>query len=278
MSLFEIGSVYNRRKDIHSVYGGQQQGGISTPKSEPFIFLFTGQSGTSYGYEDGWTKDGLFGYTGEGQSGDMEFLRGNKAILEHASNGKDLLLFEILEKRQGVRFIGPFYCDRYETYQGLDVDGLTRESIRFLLAPLTKGSDSSETALNGPVETIQGLSLEDLRKRAYEALQPPKTTLVSHSQGTIHSRSQAVKNYVLARADGHCELTGEKAPFLTKSGKPYLEVHHTRKLSDGGPDHPRWVAAISPTAHREIHFGKNGDELNKRLMSILDEIEPTYDT
>jgi 5-methylcytosine-specific restriction protein A len=44
--------TYNRRRDIHAVYGGQQQGGICTPSDHPVIFLFT------YGYGDGWTDDG----------------------------------------------------------------------------------------------------------------------------------------------------------------------------------------------------------------------------
>jgi hypothetical protein len=30
-SMFEVGRLYDRRKDIHSQLGGQQQGGICTP-------------------------------------------------------------------------------------------------------------------------------------------------------------------------------------------------------------------------------------------------------
>ena len=84
---------------------------------------------------------------------------------------------------------------------------------------------------------------------------------------------RAVREYVLARAAGVCELTGMSAPFMTKSGKPYLEAHHIRKRSDDGPDDPRWVAAITPTAHREIHYGENGEELNSRLQDRLKDIE-----
>ena len=32
---FEIGRVYNRLNDIHARFGGQQQGGIITPKDHP---------------------------------------------------------------------------------------------------------------------------------------------------------------------------------------------------------------------------------------------------
>ena len=41
---------------------------------------------------DGWS-DRIFKYFGEGQQGDMEFTRGNKAILNHKSNGKTIHLF-----------------------------------------------------------------------------------------------------------------------------------------------------------------------------------------
>ena len=37
MSEFEIGKIYSRRTDIHARFGGQQQGGISTPASAPII-------------------------------------------------------------------------------------------------------------------------------------------------------------------------------------------------------------------------------------------------
>ena len=49
---FELGKLYNRRRDVHEVYGGQQQGGICTPQGVPFIFLFTGESGGRFGYSD----------------------------------------------------------------------------------------------------------------------------------------------------------------------------------------------------------------------------------
>ncbi len=73
---FELGQTY-KRSDLHACYGGQRQGGISTPKGHPLIFLFTGRTGGQYGYRDE-LENGMFRYTGEGQSGDMEFKAGNK--------------------------------------------------------------------------------------------------------------------------------------------------------------------------------------------------------
>jgi 5-methylcytosine-specific restriction protein A len=73
-NLFEnpfIKGMQYKRKDIHDAFGGQRQGGISTPQKYPFIFLFTGGTGNKYGYKDEQINDDIFFYTGEGQEGDM---------------------------------------------------------------------------------------------------------------------------------------------------------------------------------------------------------------
>ena len=49
--MFSVSEKYNRANDIHDKYGGGRQSGISASASHPFIFLFTGDSGKSYGYE-----------------------------------------------------------------------------------------------------------------------------------------------------------------------------------------------------------------------------------
>jgi 5-methylcytosine-specific restriction protein A len=44
-------------------------------------------------------------------------------------------------------------------------------------------------------------------------------------------------------------------------------------MSDGGIDHPRHVAALCPTCHREIHYGNNGQLVNSKLVGLLAAIE-----
>lgn len=82
---FEVGKEYNRKAEIHGRFGGQAQGGISTPKNHPAIFLFTSDAGAQHGYRDEYRDDGIFWYTGGGQAGDMRMASGNKAILEHTN-------------------------------------------------------------------------------------------------------------------------------------------------------------------------------------------------
>src|ERR1700741_362076 len=101
-ALFSPGQVY-RRRELHERFGGQQQGGISTPAKAPFIFLVTGESGKQHGYADEWTNDGVFLYTGEGQRGDMKFVGGNRAIRDHQKNGKSLEVFE--QDKRDKRFL-----------------------------------------------------------------------------------------------------------------------------------------------------------------------------
>ena len=56
-----------KRTELHDHFGGSRQSGISTPADNDLIFIFTGETGEQYGYEDGWQGDGYFHYTGEGQ-------------------------------------------------------------------------------------------------------------------------------------------------------------------------------------------------------------------
>ncbi len=67
----EIGDVV-RRRAIHEAYGGQQQGGISTPRATSDVLIFTDpEAGARYGYDEfeGLREDGSYAYTGEGQRG-----------------------------------------------------------------------------------------------------------------------------------------------------------------------------------------------------------------
>jgi len=98
MTPFTVGQVYRRVQDIMEPYGGQRQGGISTPRRHPMVFLFTGESGATYGYRDEFRPDGSFWYTGEGQTGDMKMRSGNAAIRDHVAARKQLHLFEYVRR------------------------------------------------------------------------------------------------------------------------------------------------------------------------------------
>jgi 5-methylcytosine-specific restriction protein A len=267
---FEIGRVYSRRADIHARYGGQQQGGISTPARFRCVFLFTGPTGEQHGYRDGWNDDGVFLYTGEGQLGDMQFVRGNLKIRDHAADGRDLHLFEALASGEGYRYLGCFDCVGWEYRRGPDRAGQDRQVIVFQLLP----ESGAETALAPSDEQVPAATLDELRDRALAAVRPPAERSPREARRLYHERSALVRQYVLARADGICESCRRPAPFVRAGGTPYLEPHHTRRMADGGPDHPRWVGAVCPNCHREVHHGEHGQEVNRRLVEYLHSIEP----
>ena len=265
---FEVGQVYNRKSEIHEVYGGQRQGGISTPTNQPMIFLFTSEAGEGYGYEDRFHEDGTFRYTGEGQVGDMEMVRGNAAVRDHASNGKTLCLFEYVKKGY-VRFVAEATYIGHHYEQRPDRDGRFRQAVIFELD--LDGMQTAPVRILDPAvaavtsqKTLWKKSLSEVRELAVE--KSPSEAETSQRRIAVRLRSEAVKIYVLRRANGYCECCGKPAPFLRKSDhRPYLEPHHIHRMADGGPDHPEFVAAICPNCHREVHYGEHGEEMNQQL-------------
>ena len=193
------------RKDLLEQYGGQLQKGIWTPREFPVVFIFTGDSGKTYGYSDGWTEDGIFRYTGEGQSGDMTFTTGNEAIRDHRKNGKDLLLFEDLGKSKGVRYTGLFECASWDEINGTDKAKQTRKLIVFNLISV----ETAATDTVSPIDIAQPTkvqSVEELRQAAYAASGGDKAvSKASNAKRSWYERSAKVRDYVLARSKGSCE-------------------------------------------------------------------------
>ncbi|MBW8312085.1 MAG: HNH endonuclease [Rhizobium sp.] len=139
---FEIGGLYSRREHIHSRFGGQMQGGISTPKNFPYIFLFTGEVGQGHGYRDRWETDNRFHYYGEGQSEDMTYTGGNRAILRHDLEGKRLFVFRMLGHGRPYRFEGEFKLDEtYEHAGATSRSGQVRKAIVFVLKQVNGPAD-----------------------------------------------------------------------------------------------------------------------------------------
>lgn len=72
----------------------------------------------------------------------------------------------------------------------------------------------------------------------------------------LYQRNPDVIAEVLIRSKGICEKCGKDAPFKRASdGTPYLEVHHIKRLADGGKDTVENAIAVCPNCHREFHFG-----------------------
>lgn len=127
------------RREVHARFGGSRQGGIAPSKKVPAVLFFTDPTtGHQHGYYDGWDDDGLFNYVGEGQKGDQQFVRGNKAIREHRDFGRSLEGF--LAHGTEVTYLGEFelsdtyFRDAHETGDA----NIVRQVIVFRLRPLEK--------------------------------------------------------------------------------------------------------------------------------------------
>ncbi|MFF1683661.1 MULTISPECIES: restriction endonuclease [unclassified Streptomyces] len=154
-----------RRRDLHQQYGGSGQGGISSCKSAPYIFLFTDHTrGQQYGYFDGWGEDGLYHYCGEGQQGPQVMARGNKALLQHAQSGKSLQLLEYVATGV-VALRGEFEVDEEQPYyisEAPDASGETRTVIMFRLRPISDPPVHEPQLAHTPAPdlTVQDIELE----------------------------------------------------------------------------------------------------------------------
>lgn len=134
----EIGDTVLRR-EIHAAYGGQEQGGIITPRSIADILVITSpESGARHGYDafEGLQEDGSFRYTGEGQYGDQVFARGNSALRDAAQSGRPIRLFT--KQGTSVTYVGEFTTGEpaFEIETIPDSDRSLRKGIIFKLVPV----------------------------------------------------------------------------------------------------------------------------------------------
>lgn len=83
-------------------------------------------------------------------------------------------------------------------------------------------------------------------------------------------RNPYVKEYVLKKSNGICQLCNLQAPFQDKSGNLYLEVHHIEWFSKGGDDTIENAIALCPNCHRKIHILDDSNDVIrlKKLASL----------
>jgi 5-methylcytosine-specific restriction protein A len=195
----------------------------------------------------------------------MALKKGNRAIAEHSALGKSLLLFRSV--KQGLRFEGEMVCEGYHIERAVDRTGVERDAIVFELRSLEAINEALETQV-----AIPAVALSELYQRAL-ASAVQNSTARSKSERNIYQRSQDVRAYVLARAAGKCEGCEKPAPFKRADGTAYLEPHHMRRVSDGGPDHPQSVIALCPNCHRRVHAGADSAAYNSALVKKILDIE-----
>ncbi len=223
--------IYNRRADIHAIYGGNWQSGICPSSKYPYIFIFTGKSGHQHGYKDGWDNPNIFSYTGEGQAGDMKFTKGNLALRDHLQNGKRVFLFES-ESKGFVKFINEvvfFDADYFETH---DSNGYRRIAIKFFFK--RKGAYVSVQPTLFDLSTLAADPLVE-----YEIKLPNET----ERKGLVTSRvgQGAYRKRIIHRWEYKCAVTAfdklnlliasHIVPWADSNDNERLDVHNGILLS-----------------------------------------------
>lgn len=94
----------------------------------------------------------------------------------------------------------------------------------------------------------------------------PKKTATST---TAFARDPQVSAFVLQEAGGHCEACGAIAPFETDDGRPFLEVHHLKRLADGGSDTVENAVAVCPNCHRRLHYASDRVAYRLRVLARI---------
>jgi 5-methylcytosine-specific restriction protein A len=240
----------------------------------PLIIVVTGEEGGQYGYDDEWDADGVFHYYGAGQVGHMVFQRGNLALRDHAMNGEDVHLFE--QEPSGLRYVGQMVGAGYDEVDEVpDRNDDPRRAIVFRLIPIedTGGTPAPAAGTADPAHDRRWtMPLGELRDRAARTV--GKQPKAREGKRTAWERSLDLKIYVRRRAAGTCEGCGKPAPFVARDGEAYLEPHHIRRLTDGGPDDYHHVIALCPTCHKRVHHAVDGTQYNRELTDRMAVIEP----
>lgn len=207
-------------------------------------------------YEDKWVGDVLH-YTGMGKSGDQSLVfMWNKTLNESNKNGVEVHLFEALIPMQYI-YCGPVrLCgDPYQENQPGE-DGIMRKVWMFPVIPLISPPVLDNTVLEKYTAIMQRKAYHLTDDELEERAQSVKDAKVGQRRviSSAYVRNAYVTEHAKRRANGFCQLCGQRAPFNDKDGQPYLECHHIQWLSQGGHDSIDNTAALCPNCHKMMHI------------------------
>lgn len=86
--------------------------------------------------------------------------------------------------------------------------------------------------------------------------------------GEVYARDPAIRAAALKRAGGRCEHCNQPG-FAMANGSIYLETHHIRPLSGGGPDSLGNAIVLCPNDHKRAHFAVERDQLRQEMSQLI---------
>lgn len=90
---------------------------------------------------------------------------------------------------------------------------------------------------------------------------------------TTYKRNPNVIAWLLENSNGNCECCEQPAPFIKTDGNFYLDVHHLKRLVDGGTDTTSNAIAACPNCHGELYYGENRGVILEQLYTKIERLE-----
>ncbi|WP_447555659.1 HNH endonuclease [Vreelandella sp. EE22] len=252
ISSLKPGTILNNQQ-LCDIFKCSPQGGMRRSHKTNTLVIVTSHVDSIY--YDRWHGDTIH-YTGMGQKDEMSLsFHQNKTLTESPENGVAVHLFEVFKKRE-YTYTGEMIRvgEPYQETQP-DSEGEMRKAWLFPLKLKNENALSFDEATAQELfekkeHKARKLSDSELRERAEKA---PAKVGSRIGQTTVIPRSPYIAAYAKRRANGHCELCQEPAPFETQKGEPYLECHHIEWLAKGGDDSIENTVALCPNCHRKMH-------------------------
>jgi hypothetical protein len=227
-----VGEVI-KRTEVHSRFGGGGMGGIEPSAKTPNIFIFTSDSGGSFGYNfDEELEDGSFLYTGDGQVGNQDItVGGNKAIVEHRKKGRSLRLFEATEKKTFVRYIGEFeLADAEPTIRRApDINGQTRDVLVFHLLPVGQTNKLTRKSVENSEPSVMWQNPERNTGESHTRQIVGSTTIATRKEAQLQNRyidylkkkGFEVGTYIISIPESNSPL---RVDLVDKTNQKIIEV------------------------------------------------------
>lgn len=128
-------------KQVESQFGITISGfgrGINSTPSCVVLISSIGKSKGNFVYHDKWTIEGEYIYSGEGKSGDQSMTKGNLAVKNTSSDGKEIHLF-VKFSPQEYYYQGVFELVNYTYEDEKDENGCIRKEYKFCLKKVHDG-------------------------------------------------------------------------------------------------------------------------------------------
>jgi 5-methylcytosine-specific restriction protein A len=247
----EVGAVLTNQ-ELAAAFKCSTQGGMRRSKQTNSLLITTSRDAL---YLDRW-HGGVLHYTGMGQTGDQKLDRQNRTLAESDANGVSVFLAEVFGPNE-YTYMGRVHLagEPYQEEQP-DVEGKLRKVWMFPLRPVSGDAPAAvpaervQRAAAARERAARRLSDEELAERARGA---SKDASRRPTTSTTYERDPYVSEFAKRRAQGHCQLCGQPAPFRSRKGEPYLETHHIVWLARGGQDAIENTVALCPNCHRKVH-------------------------